>query len=45
MDIAKKKTGEWIIMEPGDGQFSGLPDILTILKKLSTNDVHFVEMA
>ena len=26
MDIAKKKNGEWIIMELGDGQVSGLPD-------------------
>lgn len=26
MDIAKKKDGEWIIMELGDGQVAGLPD-------------------
>ena len=26
MDIAKKKNGEWIIMELGDGQVAGLPD-------------------
>jgi len=26
MDIAKKKHGDWIIMELGDGQVSGLPD-------------------
>ena len=26
MDIAKKKNGDWIIMELGDGQVSGLPD-------------------
>lgn len=26
MDIAKKKSGEWMIMELGDGQVSGLPD-------------------
>jgi hypothetical protein len=26
MDIAKKKNGEWIIMELGDGQVSGIPD-------------------
>lgn len=26
MDIAKKKSGDWIIMELGDGQVSGLPD-------------------
>jgi hypothetical protein len=26
MDIAKKKDGDWIIMELGDGQVSGLPD-------------------
>ena len=26
MDIAKKENGEWIIMELGDGQVSGLPD-------------------
>lgn len=26
MDIAKKKDGEWIIMELGDGQTAGLPD-------------------
>lgn len=25
MDIAKKKNGEWIIIEVGDGQVSGLP--------------------
>ncbi|WCF11562.1 ATP-grasp domain-containing protein (plasmid) [Paenibacillus thiaminolyticus] len=25
MDIAKKKSGEWIVMELGDGQVSGLP--------------------
>ena len=26
MDIAKQKNGEWIIMELGDGQVSGLPE-------------------
>jgi hypothetical protein len=26
MDVAKKKNGDWIIMELGDGQVSGLPD-------------------
>ncbi|WP_299673761.1 ATP-grasp domain-containing protein [uncultured Tenacibaculum sp.] len=26
MDIAQKKTSEWIIMELGDGQVAGLPD-------------------
>ena len=26
MDIAKTKTGKWIIIELGDGQVSGLPD-------------------
>lgn len=26
MDIAKKENGDWIIMELGDGQVSGLPD-------------------
>lgn len=26
MDIVQKKTGEWIIMELGDGQVAGLPD-------------------
>lgn len=26
MDIAQKKNGNWIIMELGDGQVSGLPD-------------------
>ncbi|WP_075344527.1 ATP-grasp domain-containing protein [Tenacibaculum agarivorans] len=26
MDVAKKKDGEWIIMELGDGQVAGLPD-------------------
>lgn len=26
MDVAQKETGEWIIMELGDGQVSGLPD-------------------
>jgi hypothetical protein len=26
MDIAKTKDGEWIIIELGDGQVSGLPD-------------------
>ena len=26
MDIAKKKDGDWIVMELGDGQVSGLPD-------------------
>jgi len=26
MDIAKKKNGEWIIMELGDAQVAGLPD-------------------
>ena len=26
MDIAKKKDGEWIIVELGDGQVAGLPD-------------------
>lgn len=26
MDIAKKRNGDWIIMELGDGQVSGLPD-------------------
>ena len=26
MDIAKKKDGEWIIVELGDGQVAGLPE-------------------
>ncbi|MAG87343.1 MAG: hypothetical protein CMB97_08255 [Flavobacteriaceae bacterium] len=26
MDVAKKKDGDWIIMELGDGQVAGLPD-------------------
>ena len=26
MDIARKKNGEWIIIELGDGQVSGLPE-------------------
>lgn len=26
MDIAKKKSGDWIIMELGDGQVAGLPE-------------------
>jgi hypothetical protein len=26
MDVAKKKNGNWIIMELGDGQVAGLPD-------------------
>ena len=26
MDIAKKKNGEWIIMELGDAQVAGLPE-------------------
>ncbi len=26
MDVAKRKNGEWIIMELGDGQVAGLPD-------------------
>ena len=26
MDIAKKKHGDWIVMELGDGQVAGLPD-------------------
>jgi len=26
MDVAKKKEGDWIIMELGDGQVAGLPD-------------------
>ena len=26
MDIAKKKDGDWIIVELGDGQVAGLPD-------------------
>jgi hypothetical protein len=26
MDIAKKKDGEWMIIELGDGQVSGLPE-------------------
>tara|TARA_R110002072_G_scaffold288014_2_gene454018 strand:+ start:1405 stop:2307 length:903 start_codon:yes stop_codon:yes gene_type:complete len=26
MDVAKKKGGDWIIMELGDGQVAGLPD-------------------
>jgi hypothetical protein len=26
MDVAQKKDGDWIIMELGDGQVSGLPD-------------------
>ncbi len=26
MDVAKKKDGNWIIMELGDGQVAGLPD-------------------
>jgi hypothetical protein len=26
MDIAKKENGDWIILELGDGQVSGLPD-------------------
>jgi hypothetical protein len=30
MDIAKKKDGEWIIIELGDGQVSGLPESVNI---------------
>jgi len=30
MDIAKLQTGEWIIMELGDGQVSGLPERLDV---------------
>jgi hypothetical protein len=30
MDIAKLETGEWIIMELGDGQVSGLPERLEV---------------
>jgi len=26
LDVAKKKNGAWIIIEPGDGQVAGLPD-------------------
>ncbi len=26
MNVAKKKNGDWIIMELGDGQVAGLPD-------------------
>ena len=26
MDVAKKKDGEWMVMELGDGQVAGLPD-------------------
>lgn len=26
MDVAKKKNGDWILMELGDGQVAGLPD-------------------
>ena len=26
MDIAKRKNGNWIIVELGDGQVAGLPD-------------------
>jgi hypothetical protein len=28
MDVARRKTGEWIIMELGDGQVAGLPERL-----------------
>lgn len=39
MDIAKKKNGEWIIMELGDGQVAGLPsqtDCLQFYQSLKT---------
>lgn len=29
MDVAKQKNGEWLIMELGDGQVSGLPEHLS----------------
>ncbi|MCW3110489.1 MAG: hypothetical protein JWQ09_4995 [Segetibacter sp.] len=32
MDIAKTKNGEWVIIELGDGQVSGLPDNVDRLK-------------
>lgn len=28
MDIARTKSGEWIVMEVGDGQVTGLPDTI-----------------
>lgn len=31
MDIAKKKDGNWIIIELGDGQVSGLPEMLNVV--------------
>ena len=31
MDIAKTRSGEWIVMEVGDGQVSGLPDSIRAL--------------
>lgn len=29
MDIAKTTAGEWIVMEIGDGQVSGLPEAIS----------------
>lgn len=30
MDIARKAYGEWIIIEPGDGQVAGLPENFSV---------------
>jgi len=46
MDVAKKKDGDWIIMELGDGQVAGLPDnankdeYYTQLKKTLHNNTY-----
>ncbi|MDH7914352.1 ATP-grasp domain-containing protein [Winogradskyella sp. SYSU M77433] len=49
MDVAKKKDGNWIIMELGDGQVAGLPDhantdefyctMRSILKNIPNNNL------
>jgi len=42
-DIAKKKNGEWIIMELGNGQVAGLPNNTNkneFYNKLKENVVH-----
>lgn len=44
MDIAQRKNGEWIIMELGDGQVSGLPnsiDATNFFNHLKNIDIHF----
>jgi len=40
MDVALTDTGDWIIVELGDGQVAGLPDSLepsTFYQSLNTN--------